>query len=178
MASALQKSIRGSDANAALYWLGRMLRGGEDPSFIARRLIVCASEDIGLGDSGALPLAVAAMQGSQLVGRPECDKLLAHCAVYLARAPKSHEVYHALGEVYKCIDNPGPSGLPGVPLHLRTGGGKMGRDLGWGEGYTHDLNQVKNIQYMPETLKDKQFLYKQVNSIIILSDFISSEQVS
>merc|ERR1712098_417228 len=99
MASALQKSIRGSDDNAALYWLGRMLNGGEDPAFIARRLVRCASEDIGLADPSALPLAVAAMQGSQLLGKPECDILLAQAAVHLARAPKSHEVYHALSRV-------------------------------------------------------------------------------
>jgi len=158
MASALQKSIRGGDDNAALYWLGRMLRGGENPTFIARRLVRCASEDIGLADSSALPLAVSAMQGCQLLGMPECDVLLAQCTVYLARASKSHEVYQALGEVYSCIDNPGIEGLPGVPLHLRSGGGKVGRELGWGEGYTHDLRKVGRFQYMPQGKEGKNFL--------------------
>merc|ERR1712083_42825 len=157
MASALQKSIRGSDDNAALYWLGRMLRGGEDPLFIARRLVRCASEDVGLADPTALPLAVSAMQGTQLLGRPECDVLLAQCTTYLARAHKSHEVYGALGEVYKVIDNPGVGGLPGVPLHLRSSGGKVGRDLGWGEGYSHDLGRVASFKYLPPELQNNNF---------------------
>ena len=96
LASALQKSIRGGDDNAALYYLGRMLKGGEDPAFIGRRLVRCASEDIGLADHTALPLAVSAMQGAQLLGRPECDLLLAQATVHLARAKKSHELLNAL----------------------------------------------------------------------------------
>ena len=127
MASALQKSIKGRSDNAALYWLGRMLRGGEDPAFIARRLVRCASEDVGLADPTALPLAVAAMQGSQLLGKH--DVLLAQAVVHLARAPKSHEVYHALGRVYKEIDSSGTQ--PNVPLQLRNATQSMTRDLGW-----------------------------------------------
>ena len=157
MASALQKSIRGSDENAALYWLARMLRGGEDPAFIARRLVRCASEDIGLADNTALSLAVSCMQGAQLLGKPECDVLLAQCTVHLARAKKSHEVYGALLSAYNMIDNPGPEGLPDVPIHLRQGGGKVGKQLGWGKGYSFDLNQVGNIQYLPDSLKGVQF---------------------
>jgi len=161
MASALQKSIRGSDDNAALYYLSRMLKGGEDPSFIARRLIRCASEDIGLADNNALSLAVSAMQGTQFLGRPECDVLLAQCAVYLARAPKSHEVYGALRSVYQLIDNPGEDGLPSVPLHLRQGGGKVGKELGWGNGYSFDLDNVGSINYMPEKLAGVNFFTKE-----------------
>lgn len=161
MASALQKSIRGSDDNAALYWLARMLRGGEDPLFIARRLVRCASEDVGLADNAALPLAVSAMQGTQLLGRPECDVLLAQCTTYLARANKSHEVYGALGEVYKVIDNPGVGGLPGVPLHLRSSGGKVGQDLGWGEGYSHDLGRVASFKYLPPELQGRNFFSRE-----------------
>ena len=157
MASALQKSIRGSDENAALYWLARMLRGGEDPAFIARRLVRCASEDIGLADNTALSLAVSSMQGAQLLGKPECDVLLAQCTVHLARAKKSHEVYGALLNAYNMIDNPGPQGLPDVPIHLRQGGGKVGKQLGWGQGYSFDLNQVGNIQYLPDNLKGVNF---------------------
>lgn len=155
MASALQKSIRGSSDNAALYWLGRMLRGGEDPTFIARRLVRCASEDIGLADPSALPLAVAAMQGSQLLGKPECDVLLAQAVVHLARAPKSHEVYHALGRVYKEIDGTGTQ--PNVPLHLRNATSSMTRDLGWGKGYSSDLRKVEGFEYLPEDLNDVNF---------------------
>ena len=158
LASALQKSIRGSDPDAALYYLGRMLRGGEDPAFIGRRLVRCASEDVGLADSSALPLAVAAMQGAQLLGRPECDLLLAQATVHLARANKSHELLHALSRVYKAIDEPGPGGLPDVPLHLRTGGGKVGAELGWGVGYSHDLDRVRSVQYMPRGLENTKFL--------------------
>jgi len=160
MASALQKSIRGSDDNAALYWLARMLKGGEDPAFIARRLVRCASEDIGLADNNALPLAVSAMQGAQLLGKPECDVLLAQCTVYLARAKKSHEVYGALTSAYNIIDNPGPQGLPDVPIHLRQGGGKVGSQLGWGQGYSFDLTKVGNIQYLPNDLKGTNFFKK------------------
>jgi len=155
MASALQKSIRGSSDNAALYWLGRMLRGGEDPAFIARRLVRCASEDIGLADPSALPLAVAAMQGSQLLGKPECDVLLAQAVVHLARAPKSHEVYQALGRVYKEIDSSGAQ--PNVPLHLRNATSSMTRDLGWGKGYSSDLRKVQALDYLPEELKGATF---------------------
>ena len=155
MASALQKSIRGSSDSAALYWLGRMLRGGEDPAFIARRLVRCASEDIGLADPSALPLAVAAMQGSQLLGKPECDVLLAQAVVHLARAPKSHEVYHALGRVYKEIDGSGTQ--PNVPLHLRNATSSMTRDLGWGKGYSSDLRKVQAIDYLPEELNGANF---------------------
>lgn len=154
MASALQKSIRGSDDNAALYWLGRMLKGGEDPTFIARRLVRCASEDIGLGDPTAMPLAVAAFQGCQLIGKPECDVLLAQATVHLARAKKSHEVYKALGAVYQTIEK---GSLPAVPLHLRNASSKLTQQLGWGQGYSHNLDKVQNIQYMPDELKNVNF---------------------
>ena len=163
MASALQKSIRGSDDNAALYWLGRMLRGGEDPAFIGRRLVRCASEDIGLADNSSLALAVSAMQGAQLLGRPECDVLLAQATVHLARAPKSHEVNAALTNVYDVIDNPGPGGLPDVPLQLRQGGGRVGKEQGWGVGYSFDLGKVKDIEYMPTQLRGKNFFRKPRN---------------
>ncbi|KAJ2889150.1 DNA-dependent ATPase mgs1, partial [Coemansia aciculifera] len=93
--SALHKSVRGGDANATLYWLARMLQGGDDPLYIARRMVRMASEDIGLADSHALPLAVSALHACQAIGMPECDTVLAHCATYLARAPKSVESYKA-----------------------------------------------------------------------------------
>ena len=155
MASALQKAIRGSSDSAALYWLARMLRGGEDPLFIARRLVRCAAEDVGLADPSALPLAVAAMQGTQLLGKPECDVLLAQACTYLARAPKSHEVYHALGKAYQTIDT--SDSQPGVPLHLRNSTSSLTRQQGWGKGYSSDLSEVKKIDYMPPQLKGLNF---------------------
>jgi len=154
MASALQKSIRGSDDNAALYWLARMLKGGEDPTYIARRLVRCASEDVGLGDPTALPLAVAAFQGCQLIGKPECDVLLAQATVHLARAKKIPEVYKALNAVYQNIDQ---GSLPPVPLHLRNATSKLTEQLGWGKGYSANPAKVQNITYMPEELKNVNF---------------------
>ncbi|XP_071490510.1 ATPase WRNIP1-like [Diadema antillarum] len=117
--SALQKSIRASDTNAALYWLGRMLIGGEDPMFVARRLVVCASEDIGMADSQALVVAMAAHQACHSIGMPECELNLAHCVTYLSKAPKSQQVTTAYSRVKDCIQNhQGPT--PPIPLHLRT----------------------------------------------------------
>ncbi|GLV41533.1 hypothetical protein CBL_06762 [Carabus blaptoides fortunei] len=127
--SALHKSIRGSDDNAALYWLSRMVVSGEDPLFIARRLVRAASEDIGNADPSALQLAVSTMQGCQLLGMPECDVLLAQCAIYLARAPKSTEADRALGRAKQLITQ--CEGLqPSVPMHLRNAPTKFMKDLG------------------------------------------------
>ena len=156
-ASALQKSIRGSDDNAALYWTVRMLEGGEDPMFIARRLVRIASEDVGLGDPSALTLAVSAMQGCQLIGKPECDVLLAQCAVYLARADKSHEVYGAMNAAKQHLYQFGGGNLPAVPLHLRNATSKLDRERGYGQGYSYNLAEVKNISYLPEEVDFKPF---------------------
>ncbi|KAJ1997073.1 DNA-dependent ATPase mgs1, partial [Coemansia thaxteri] len=130
--SALHKSVRGSDANAALYWLARMLQGGDDPLYIARRLVRMASEDIGLGDSHALPLAMSTLQACQAIGLPECDTILAHCAVYLARAPKSVESYKAFKAAKAVVASEAP--WP-VPLHLRNAPTRLMKDMGYGEGY-------------------------------------------
>lgn len=154
-ASALQKSIRGSADNAALYWCMRMLHGGEDPTFVARRLVVTAAEDVGLADPRAMPMAVAAMQGCQLLGRPESNYLLAETAVYLARAQKSHEVTSAMWKVQAALEAGG--NLPGVPIHLRNASNKFSKDLGYGQGYTNDLIATGNIDYMPEGMKDVNF---------------------
>ena len=155
MASALQKSIRGGSDSAALYWLARMLRGGEDPKFIARRLVRCAAEDVGLADPSALPLCVSAMQGTALLGSPECDVLLAQATVHLARAPKSHEVYGALNRVYQLVDGAGEQ--PSVPLHLRNATSGFTRKMGWGQGYSSDLGQVAKIEYLPKELRGSNF---------------------
>lgn len=115
--SALHKSIRGSDADAALYWLGRMLVAGEDPLYIARRLVRCASEDIGLADNTALPLAMAAYTACEKIGMPECDTILAHLVVHLAETKKSVRSYKAYNLVKQTIQN-NPA-YP-VPMHIRN----------------------------------------------------------
>jgi len=156
--SAFHKSIRGSDDNAALYWLTRMLRGGEDPRYIARRMIVIASEDIGLADPHALVQATAAHQAVMAVGMPECDVVLAQVAVYLARSSKSVEVYKALGaaktEIARELDQ---GGMPSVPPHLRNASSKLAKEMGYGKGYLYPpdcLNGEDRKQlYLPEKIK-------------------------
>ncbi|KAK9510731.1 hypothetical protein O3M35_005459 [Rhynocoris fuscipes] len=154
--SALHKSIRASDDNAALYWLARMLEGGEDPLFIARRLVRAASEDVGLVDPMALTLAVSAMQGCQLIGMPECDVLLAQVTIYLARTFKSREVDKALAKAKDCVRNhKGP--LPSVPLHLRNAPTRLMKELGYGKGYNMLHKDVSNLKYLPEELGSTSF---------------------
>lgn len=156
--SALHKSMRGSDANAALYWLARMLEGGEDPLYVARRLVRFASEDIGLADPVALSQAVAAFQACHLIGMPECEVILAQCVVYLARAPKSVEVYKAYNNVKMCLRNhKGP--LPSVPLHLRNAPTKLMKNLGYAKGYKYNPNYSGPVkqEYLPEELRGVDF---------------------
>jgi len=131
--SAMHKAVRGSDADAALYWMGRMLQGGEDPKYVARRLIRIASEDVGLADPTALPLAVAAFQAVERVGMPECDMCLAQCVVHLARAPKSVEVYKAYNKVKEYIKT--HRNEP-VPFQIRNAPRKAMAEWGYGEGKT------------------------------------------
>uniref|UniRef100_A0A1B6C8Q5 UBZ4-type domain-containing protein n=1 Tax=Clastoptera arizonana TaxID=38151 RepID=A0A1B6C8Q5_9HEMI len=157
--SALHKSIRGSDDSAALYWLTRMLEGGEDPIYIARRLVVCASEDIGIEDDNALPMAVSAMQACKLIGMPECGLFLAHVATYLARAPKSREVYNALTKSKLFLQQQKGS-LPPVPLHLRNAPTKLMKDLGYGAEYKMADTKVGERTYMPEGMENISFFDK------------------
>ncbi|XP_059801290.1 ATPase WRNIP1 [Hypanus sabinus] len=134
--SALHKTMRASDEKSALYWLARMLEGGEDPLYVARRLIRFASEDIGLADPLALTQAVSAYQGCHFIGMPECEVILAQCVAYLARAPKSVEIYRAYEAIKESVRNhKGP--LPSVPLHLRNAPTKLMKDLGYGKGYKY-----------------------------------------
>ncbi|XP_067856355.1 ATPase WRNIP1 isoform X2 [Heptranchias perlo] len=134
--SALHKTMRASDEKSALYWLARMLEGGEDPLYVARRLVRFASEDVGLADPLALTQAVSAYQGCHFIGMPECEVILAQCVVYLARAPKSVEVYMAYEAVKESVRNhKGP--LPSVPLQLRNAPTKLMKDLGYGKGYKY-----------------------------------------
>lgn len=155
--SALHKSIRGSDADASLYWLGRLLEGGEDPLYIARRLVRAASEDIGLADNNALQIAVSAYQACSFIGMPECDCILAHCVVYLARAPKSVEVYKAYGLVKKTISE--EIAYP-VPLHIRNAPTKLMKELNYGKGYKYnpDYDEPVEQEYLPPELKRRVFL--------------------
>ena len=157
--SALHKSMRGNDADAALYWLGRMLEAGEDPLYVARRLIRFASEDIGLADPNALVQAVAAYQASHMIGMPECGVILAQCAAYLARAPKSNALYVAYQNVQQDIRD-----LPNapVPLHIRNAPTKLMKNLGYGKGYkyTPDFQDPKDAaqDYLPDKLKGEKYL--------------------
>ncbi|KAJ1950470.1 DNA-dependent ATPase mgs1, partial [Linderina pennispora] len=154
--SALHKSVRGSDANAALYWLGRILAGGDDPLYVARRMIRMASEDIGLADNNALPLAVSAFHACQAIGMPECDTILAHCITYLARAPKSVETYKAYKRVKATLqdENPWP-----VPLHLRNAPTTMMKNMGYSLGYKYNPDYEGPVDqiYLPDSMKDRNF---------------------
>jgi putative ATPase len=155
--SALHKSIRNSDPDAALYWLARMIEAGEDPRFIARRLIRIASEDIGLADSEGLQVALAARQAVEAIGLPECDLALAQAAVYLACAPKSNALYVGLGKAREDVRN-----LPAepVPLHLRNAPTAMMEDLAYGKGYkyAHDYDQgIAQMDCLPPSLLDKDY---------------------
>lgn len=138
--SAFHKSVRGSDPNAAMFYLVKMLSGGEDPLFIMRRMIVIASEDIGLRDSSCLPFAIAAKEALEFVGMPEGEIILAHCANKLALAPKSTKSYRALRTAQNIIkENPDLTKLP-VPLHLRNAPTKLMKDLGFGDKYKYNPN--------------------------------------
>ncbi|XP_020778953.1 ATPase WRNIP1 isoform X2 [Boleophthalmus pectinirostris] len=156
--SALHKSMRGSHENASLYWLGRMLEGGEDPLYVARRLIRFASEDVGMADPLALPQAVSAFQACHFIGMPECEVILAQCVVYLAQAPKSVDVYKAYNNVKASLRNhKGP--LPPVPLHLRNAPTKLMKQLGYSKGYKYNPNFTGPVEqeYLPQELKDIDF---------------------
>jgi len=156
--SALHKSMRGGDGNAAIYWLGRMLESGEDPLYIARRLIRFASEDVGLADPQALPQATAAYQAAHAIGLPECNVNLAQAVVYLARAPKSIELYKAYGEVAKVIEE---GQNPPVPIHLCNAPTKLMKDLNYGRDYLYPPEvAAENQTYLPEELINKKFLEK------------------
>ncbi len=150
--SALHKSVRGSDPDAALYWLCRMLQGGEDPLFLARRLIRMATEDVGLADPQALPLAVSAYQTYQMLGSPEGELALAEVTIYLALAPKSNAVYVAYGEATKTAEDTGHLSPPKTILNAPT---KWMQEVGYGEGYIYDHdtpNGFSGQEYFPEGL--------------------------
>jgi len=157
--SALHKSMRGGDADASLYWLGRMLEAGEDPLYVARRLVRFASEDIGLADPQALVQAVAAYQACHFIGMPECNVILAQAVAYLARAKKSNDLYLAYGEVKKDIKE---TEADPVPLHLRNAPTGLMKDLGYGKNYKYTPEYASPEEakqdYLPEKLRGRKYL--------------------
>jgi putative ATPase len=155
--SALHKSVRNSDPDAALYWLGRMLEAGEDPLYIARRVVRMAVEDIGLADPNALTLCMAARDAVDFIGMPEGNLALAQAVVYLSVAPKSNALYTAYGEVLQDVER---TAAESVPLHLRNAPTKLMKGLGYGQGYqyAHDLEQkVANMECLPENLRGRVY---------------------
>ena len=155
MASAFQKSLRGSDKNAAIYWLAKMITAGEDPRFIARRLIVCAAEDVGNADTNALTVAINAFRAAELLGMPEARIPLAQAVEYVACAPKSNRAICAIDEAIADI-NSGKNYQP--PMHLRDSHYKDASKYGFGNDYvyTHDHPDIKQ-QFMPDELKDRKY---------------------
>ncbi|MCD6527295.1 MAG: replication-associated recombination protein A [Desulfuromonas sp.] len=157
--SAFIKSIRGSDPDAALYWLARMIEAGEDPLFIARRLVILAAEDIGNADPRGLQLAVSAQQAVHFVGMPEGRIILAQATTYLASAPKSNASYTGINDALAEVRN---SGALDVPLHVRNAPTKLMKDLNYGDGYRYAHNAESGYtqqDYLPEQLKDRQFYH-------------------
>jgi putative ATPase len=155
--SALHKSVRNSDADAALYWLGRMLQGGEDPMFVARRIVRMAVEDIGLAAPEALNLCLSARDAMHFLGHPEGELALAQAVVYLALAPKSNAVYTAYGAVLADIES---RPAEPVPLHIRNAPTKLMKELDYGKGYqyAHDLEgKVAAMQCLPDGLRDRRY---------------------
>ena len=153
LASAFIKSIRGSDPDAALYWMARMLKGGEDPVFIARRMLIAASEDIGNSNPNALLLAGECLRSVQAIGMPECRILLGQCAVYLATSAKSNSTYLAINKALDLADK--TANLP-VPLHLRNAPTKLMKDQGYGIDYLYPHNYAEHFvlqEYLPPELK-------------------------
>lgn len=158
--SAFHKSIRGSDPDAALYYLARMIQSGEDPLFIARRLIVVASEDIGLADNTMLTLAVSTYSAVEKIGLPEARINLAHATVAMALSKKSTRSYRGLNNAFAALEEPGIAGLP-IPIHLRNAPTRLMKELGYGKEYKYNPNYVDGQvvqEYLPEKLRNRKFL--------------------
>lgn len=161
--SAFIKSVRGSDPDAAIYWLARMVAGGEDPKFIARRLVILAAEDIGLANPNALLLANATFDALQKIGWPEGRIILAECTIYLATSPKSNSAYLSIDAALEMVKNTGD--LP-VPLHLRNAPTQLMKEMGYHDGYkyAHDFpNHFADQQYLPDALAGSRFWTPQMN---------------
>jgi putative ATPase len=155
--SALHKSMRGSDANAALYWLARMLEAGEDPLYIARRLVRFASEDVGIANSHALEQAVAGYQACHFMGMPECNVVLSQLVIYLAKCKKSNALYSAYQKAKRDVEE---KGNLAVPLHIRNAPTSLMKDLGYGKDYKyspeHDYKEKQ--EYLPEEIKGREYI--------------------
>ena len=164
IASAFIKSIRGSDPNGAVYWLARMVEGGEDVKFITRRMIISASEDIGLANPNALLMATTAAQAAQMIGYPEARIILSQAAVYLATSPKSNSSYKAIGAAQQAVRQTGT--LP-VPLHLRNAPTKLMKQLDYGKDYNYSHDNPGNFraqEYLPDALSGTAFFQPQDNN--------------
>ena len=162
--SAMIKSIRGGDPNAAVYWMARMLQGGEDPKFIARRLIISAAEDIGLANPNAILIANTCFEVVHKIGMPEARIPLSECVIYLATSPKSNSAYLAIDAAIATVKQTGNSP---VPLHLRNAPTKLMKDLNYGQDYKYPHDYPGNFvdqPYLPEELKDKKFYQPQPNA--------------
>ncbi|MDD4191452.1 MAG: replication-associated recombination protein A, partial [Mangrovibacterium sp.] len=161
--SAFIKSIRGSDPDAAVYWLARMVEGGEDVKFIARRMLILAAEDVGLANPNALLLAQSAFDAVHQIGYPESRIILSECAIYLATSPKSNSAYEAIGSALKLVEETGD--LP-VPLHIRNAPTKLMKDLGYSKDYKYAHSYEGNFaeqDFLPAQIKNKR-LYKPQNN--------------
>lgn len=158
--SAFHKSVRGSDVDAALYYLARMIQSGEDPLYIARRMVVIASEDVGLADNTLLPLAIAAHTAASVIGMPECRINLAHVTVALALAPKSTRAYRGLSNASAALEKPGVASLP-IPIHLKNAPTRLMKEMGYGKEYKYNPSYVDGQveqEYLPPELKGSIFL--------------------
>jgi putative ATPase len=157
--SALHKSVRNSDVDASLYWLGRMLAAGEDPLYIARRVVRMAVEDVGLASPQALGVCIAARDAFEFLGPPEGELAIAQAVAYLALAPKSNAIYAAFGEVQEDVEK---TAAEPVPLHIRNAPTKLMKQLEYGKGYqyAHDLEaKVADMQCLPDNLKDRRYFH-------------------
>ncbi|MBK5202448.1 MAG: replication-associated recombination protein A [Prolixibacteraceae bacterium] len=162
--SAFIKSIRGSDPDGAIYWLARMIEGGEDLKFIARRLVIVSSEDIGLANPNALLLAQSTFDAVRQIGYPESRIILSECTIYLASSPKSNSAYKAINDAIALVKQKG--NMP-VPLHLRNAPTKLMADLGYGKDYKYAHDYKGNFveqQFLPSEIKGKRFYYPQENN--------------
>jgi len=155
--SAFIKSLRGSDPNAAVYWLARMVEAGEDPKFIARRMLILASEDIGNANPTALVLAQTCFDSVNVIGYPECRIILSQTATYLASSPKSNASYTAIKDAQKTVQQTGDLS---VPLHVRNAPTKLMKDIGYGKGYKYAHEYDENFisqEFLPDEIKGKKF---------------------
>lgn len=176
--SAFHKSVRGSDCNAALYYLARMIQSGEDALYIARRMVVIASEDVGLADNSMLTLATSTYAAAEKIGMPEARINLAHCAVALALSPKSTRAYRGLGNAMAALKEPGVAGIP-IPIHLRNAPTRLMKEMGYGAEYKYNPSFVDGKvkqEYLPEELRGSVFLEERDLGVEIDEDLAHDER--